>query len=113
MDPRAKRGIAAFPRRVGDVRHSRDCNYPSRWIQSKFPCTCWRGTWLPPWTQPATGTTVKKAAFQLVRHNERNETVLCMLRNEDEVFKQVSSGTTQLGTRLTPQGDQVAIELGA
>jgi poly-gamma-glutamate capsule biosynthesis protein CapA/YwtB (metallophosphatase superfamily) len=57
------------------------------------------------------GTAVKKAAFQFVRHNDDNETVLCALNNEGEVFRQVSAGTTQLGSKLTPQGDEVAIEL--
>jgi len=59
------------------------------------------------------GTAVKKAAFQFVRHNDHNETVLCPLKNEDEVFGQISAGTTKLGTKLTPQGDEVAIELCA
>ncbi|MGA7019383.1 MAG: CapA family protein, partial [Pseudolabrys sp.] len=59
------------------------------------------------------GTAVKKATFQFVRHNEDNETVLCPLKNEGEVFGQVSTGSTQLGSKLTPQGDEVAIELCA
>jgi poly-gamma-glutamate capsule biosynthesis protein CapA/YwtB (metallophosphatase superfamily) len=59
------------------------------------------------------GTAVKKATFQFVRHNDDNETVLCQLKNEGEVFGQVSAGTTQLGSKLAPQGDEVAIELCA
>ena len=59
------------------------------------------------------GTAVKKATFQFVRHNDDNETVLCLLKNEGEVFDQVSAGTTQLGSKLAPQGDEVAIELCA
>jgi len=54
---------------------------------------------------------VKKAAFQFVRHNDDNETVLCLLKNEAEVFGQVSAGTAKLGSKLTPHGDEVAIEL--
>ena len=59
------------------------------------------------------GKVVKKATFQFVRHNDDNETVLCLLKNESEVFGQVSAGTTRLGNKLTPQGDEVAIELCA
>jgi poly-gamma-glutamate capsule biosynthesis protein CapA/YwtB (metallophosphatase superfamily) len=59
------------------------------------------------------GTAVTKATFQFVRHNDNNETVLCPLKNEGEVFGQVSGGTTQLGSKLTPHGDEVDIELHA
>ena len=58
-------------------------------------------------------TAVKKATFQFVRHNDDNETVLCLLKNEGEVFGQVSAGTTRLDSKLAPQGDEVAIELCA
>jgi poly-gamma-glutamate capsule biosynthesis protein CapA/YwtB (metallophosphatase superfamily) len=57
------------------------------------------------------GSAVKNAAFQFVRHNHDNETVLCPLKDEAEVFGQVSAGSTKLGTKLAPQGDEVAIEL--
>jgi hypothetical protein len=56
---------------------------------------------------------VKKAAFQFVRHNDDNETVFCPLKNEGEVFGQLTAGTAKLGGKLTPQGDEVAIELCA
>jgi poly-gamma-glutamate synthesis protein (capsule biosynthesis protein) len=59
------------------------------------------------------GTDVKEAAFQFVRHNDANETVLCTLKNEGEVFGQVSAGAKQLGTKLAPHGDEVAIALRA
>jgi len=59
------------------------------------------------------GDAVKKATFQFVRHNDDNETVLCPLKNESEVFGQVLAGSTQLGSKLVPQGDEVAIELCA
>jgi hypothetical protein len=36
-----------------------------------------------------------------------------LLKNEGEVFGQVSAGSTQLGSKLAPQGDEVAIELCA
>jgi poly-gamma-glutamate capsule biosynthesis protein CapA/YwtB (metallophosphatase superfamily) len=59
------------------------------------------------------GTDVTKAAFQFVRHNDNNETVLCPLKNEGEVLAQVSAGSKKLGAKLMPQGDDVAIELQA
>ena len=59
------------------------------------------------------GTAVQQATFQFVRHNEDNETVLCPLKDEGEVFGQVFAGTMQLGSELSPQGDEVAIDLSA
>ena len=59
------------------------------------------------------GSAVKRATFQFVRHNHDNETVLCLLKDEGEVFRQVSTGSRQLGSKLAPQGDEVAIELCA
>ena len=37
--------------------------------------------------------------------------MLCLLKNEAEVFGQVAAGTAMLDSKLTPQGDEVAIEL--
>ena len=59
------------------------------------------------------GSTVKQAAFQFVRHNDHNETVLCPLKNEGKALGEVSTGTAHLGNKLTPQGDEVAIALDA
>jgi len=39
--------------------------------------------------------------------------VLCLLKNEGDAFGQVSTGSTRLGSKLAPQGDEVVIELGA
>ncbi|MGA2895738.1 MAG: CapA family protein [Xanthobacteraceae bacterium] len=54
---------------------------------------------------------VTKAAFQFVRHNDNNETVLCQLKAEGEVLAQVAAGSTRLGTKLIPDGDEVGIDL--
>jgi poly-gamma-glutamate capsule biosynthesis protein CapA/YwtB (metallophosphatase superfamily) len=54
---------------------------------------------------------VKSATFQFVRHNEANETVLCSLANERETLEDITKRGAAFKTRLTPQGDQVAIEL--
>jgi poly-gamma-glutamate capsule biosynthesis protein CapA/YwtB (metallophosphatase superfamily) len=59
------------------------------------------------------GTAVKAAAFQFVRHNDANETVLCPLKNEREIFDFVSINSKKLGTMIAPQGDEVAIALSA
>ncbi len=57
------------------------------------------------------GTNVTDARFRFVRHNDDNETVLCALKDEGEVFGQVSAGSAKLGTKVTPVGDEVAIGL--
>ncbi|HEX4409889.1 MAG TPA: CapA family protein [Xanthobacteraceae bacterium] len=57
------------------------------------------------------GTAVKEAKFQFARHNDSNETVLCPLKNEGEVLGLVTAGTAKLGSKLAPQGDEVAIAL--
>jgi poly-gamma-glutamate capsule biosynthesis protein CapA/YwtB (metallophosphatase superfamily) len=59
------------------------------------------------------GGSVKNAAFQFVRHNHDNETVLCPLKNEAEILNQVAAGSKKLGCTLATQGDEVAIALTA
>jgi poly-gamma-glutamate capsule biosynthesis protein CapA/YwtB (metallophosphatase superfamily) len=59
------------------------------------------------------GTEVKEAAFQFVRHNDVNETVLCPLKNEGKILDFVSISSKKLGTTLAPHGDEVAIALSA
>jgi poly-gamma-glutamate capsule biosynthesis protein CapA/YwtB (metallophosphatase superfamily) len=59
------------------------------------------------------GAAIKKAALQFVRHNDDNETVLCPLKEEAEVLGQITAGAIKLGTGVSPQGDEVSIELRA
>jgi poly-gamma-glutamate synthesis protein (capsule biosynthesis protein) len=54
---------------------------------------------------------VESATFQFVRHNDRNETYLCRLADEAEALGEITKASTSLGTRLTPRGDQVRVEL--
>jgi len=54
---------------------------------------------------------VESATFQFVRHNDRNETYLCRLADEAEALAEIARASTPLGTRLTPDGDQVRVEL--
>jgi poly-gamma-glutamate capsule biosynthesis protein CapA/YwtB (metallophosphatase superfamily) len=56
---------------------------------------------------------VTNASFRLVRHNDRNETVLCALSNETVAIEGLISRSAVLGSRLRAQGDEVQIDLGA
>src|SRR5262252_2223807 len=53
---------------------------------------------------------VESALFQFVRHNDRNETYLCRLADEAEALDEVMRASKLLGTRLTPEGDQVRVD---
>ena len=55
---------------------------------------------------------VEAAAFQFVRHNDSNETYLCRLADEAGTLDEIAKASMPLGTRLTPQGDQVSVGLG-
>ncbi|MBI4190116.1 MAG: CapA family protein [Betaproteobacteria bacterium] len=58
------------------------------------------------------GKTVKSATFQFVRHNDNNETVPCALENERETLEEIVKRSAPFGTKLIPEGNQVAIGLG-
>ena len=53
------------------------------------------------------------ATVQFVRHNELNETFVCVLNDEAETLAEVVEASAKLGTKLVVQGDQVRIELAA
>jgi poly-gamma-glutamate capsule biosynthesis protein CapA/YwtB (metallophosphatase superfamily) len=53
---------------------------------------------------------LKRAVFQFVRHNERNETVLCALADERTAFEDLKQRSAQMGARLSAQGDEVLVE---
>jgi poly-gamma-glutamate synthesis protein (capsule biosynthesis protein) len=55
---------------------------------------------------------VTDAGFRLVRHNDRNETVLCALTDEAAILEDLIGRSAALGTRLCVQGDEVRIHLG-
>lgn len=57
------------------------------------------------------GKTISKAAFQFVRHNDNNETVPCRLVNENTTFEDMAQRSAVFGTKLSADGDQVAIAL--
>jgi poly-gamma-glutamate capsule biosynthesis protein CapA/YwtB (metallophosphatase superfamily) len=54
---------------------------------------------------------VAAARFQFVRHNDGNETYLCRLADEAEELAHLTGYSSQFGARLTPEGDQVRVEL--
>ncbi len=56
---------------------------------------------------------VTDARFQFVRHNDDNETYLCRLADEAEELAHLTRYSSEFGARLTPEGDQVRIELKA
>lgn len=51
----------------------------------------------------------KAAAFQFVRHNDRNETYLCRLADEADALAEVTEASRRFDTELTPQGDEVRV----
>jgi len=53
---------------------------------------------------------IERTSFQFVRHNERNETVLCALGNEKAAFEELARRSGALGARLTARGDEVLVE---
>ncbi|MBI3057504.1 MAG: CapA family protein [Betaproteobacteria bacterium] len=57
------------------------------------------------------GRAVAGAKFQFVRHNAVNETVPCALANERATLEDIAKRSAPFGTRFTPQGDQVLVEL--
>jgi poly-gamma-glutamate capsule biosynthesis protein CapA/YwtB (metallophosphatase superfamily) len=56
---------------------------------------------------------IERAAFQFVRHDERNRTVPCALADEGKAFDEMAQRSVALGTRLVLHGDQAQIDFGA
>jgi len=56
---------------------------------------------------------VERAAFQFVRHDGQNRTVLRALADEGKAFDELVQRSAALGARLVSDGDQVGIDLGA
>jgi hypothetical protein len=54
---------------------------------------------------------VQAARFQFVRHNDRNETYLCRLADEAGELAHLTKYSSQFGARLTPEGEQVRVEI--
>ena len=54
---------------------------------------------------------IARAAFQFVRHDRHNRTVLCALANEGAAFDEIAQHSAGFGAKLTARGDEVEIEL--
>ena len=54
---------------------------------------------------------ILSARFRFVRHNDRNETVLCKLAAEAGPLAEISASSLALGTRLHADGDEVVVAL--
>ena len=52
-----------------------------------------------------------EAGFSFVRHNQRNETVLCAVADEQAEFQEIVQRSVAYGTRLTTAKDAVSIAL--
>jgi poly-gamma-glutamate synthesis protein (capsule biosynthesis protein) len=53
---------------------------------------------------------VKRTTFQFVRHNDRNETVLCPLAGEQAAFTNLAQRSARMGARLSADGDEIVVE---
>jgi hypothetical protein len=51
--------------------------------------------------------------FQFVRHNDKNETVLCTLANERAAFEDLAWRSAERGAKLAAHGDEVLVEPAA
>lgn len=52
---------------------------------------------------------IKSVAFQFVRRNAANETVLCALADEQAELADIQKRSAAYGTTLTPHGDEVSV----
>lgn len=51
-----------------------------------------------------------RSTFQFVRHNDDNETYMCKLADEQEIFAAIKKRSAPYNVKLTPVGDEVLIE---
>ncbi len=49
---------------------------------------------------------VERASFHFVRHNDRNETVLCPMRDEGETLEKIGKRSARFATRIDVEGDE-------
>jgi hypothetical protein len=57
------------------------------------------------------GDGISRLGLQFVRHNERNETILCRLADEHAEFNDITTRSAPYGTRFIEQGDELLIVL--
>jgi poly-gamma-glutamate capsule biosynthesis protein CapA/YwtB (metallophosphatase superfamily) len=56
---------------------------------------------------------IERVAFQFVRHDDRNRTVLRALAEEGPAFDLIAQESARFGAKLIAQGDEAWIDLGA
>jgi hypothetical protein len=54
---------------------------------------------------------MQRAAFQFVRHDRQNRTVLRATPEEGEAFRDIAQRSGALGARLSAEGEEVSIDL--
>jgi capsule synthesis protein PGA_cap len=70
------------------------------------------GDWLGMMAQVCWGGDgVESAAFQFVRHDERNRTLPCALADEAAAYDEMARGSAGFGAALSAQGDRVSLML--
>jgi hypothetical protein len=57
------------------------------------------------------GTDLSRAGFKFVRHNDRNETVVCVPADEVDAVAEITEASAAIGTRVRVAGDGLSIEL--
>jgi poly-gamma-glutamate synthesis protein (capsule biosynthesis protein) len=59
------------------------------------------------------GRNVERAAFRFVRHNDRNETVLRAMRDEQDMVAKLSARSAPFNTRIDIEGDEAVLRAAA
>lgn len=54
---------------------------------------------------------IEEVAFQFVRHNEQNETLLRTMKEEPEMLARITERSARLGTRIEVEGDAAVVRL--
>jgi len=52
---------------------------------------------------------IARASFRFVRHNDRNETVLCAMRDEGEMLDKIAKRSAKFATRIDVEGDEAVV----
>ena len=58
------------------------------------------------------GRNIERAAFRFVRHNDRNETVLRALRDEQDMVAKIGRRSAPFNTRIEIEGDEAVLRPG-
>jgi poly-gamma-glutamate capsule biosynthesis protein CapA/YwtB (metallophosphatase superfamily) len=55
------------------------------------------------------GREIGRVSFRFVRHNARNETVLCAMRDEQETLARIAAKSAKLNARVSAEGDDAVV----